>query len=58
MLYMQTMVRGKRNALSDTSSWTYQTVRFLQRTIVCTYRIYKQAPADGPLRSETCRAET
>ena len=27
-------------------------------TIVCTYSIYKEAPEDGPLRSETCRAET
>ena len=28
------------------------------RTIVCTYSIYKEAPEDGPLRSETCRADT
>ena len=47
-----------RNALVDTSSWTYQVVRFLPRTIVCTYSIYKEAPEDGPLRSETCRADT
>ena len=53
-----------KDALSDTSSWyswyswTYQIVRFLPRTIVCTYSIYKEAPKDGPLRSETCRADT
>ena len=28
------------------------------RTTVCTYSIYKEAPEDGPLRSETCRADT
>ena len=28
------------------------------RTIVCTYSIYKEAPEDGPLRSETCTADT
>ena len=27
-------------------------------TTVCTYSIYKEAPEDGPLRSETCRADT
>ena len=27
-------------------------------TIVCTYSIYKEAPEDGPLRSETCIADT
>ena len=27
-------------------------------TIVCTYSIYKEAPEDGPLRSETCTADT
>ena len=57
-----------RNALSDTSgwyvflkrctSWTYRIVRFLPRTIVCTYSIYKEAPEDGPLQSETCTADT
>ena len=40
------------------TSWTYRAVRFLPRTIVCTYSIYKEAPEDGPLRSKTCRAET
>ena len=44
-----------RNALLDTFSW-YSVVP--ARTIVCTYRIYKEAPEDGPLRSETCRADT
>jgi hypothetical protein len=33
-------------------------VRFLPRTITCTYSIYKEAPEDGPLRSETCTADT
>ena len=62
-----------RNALSGTSSWcnvwgqfflkrctsgTYRTVRSLRHTIICTYSIYKEAPEDGPLRSETCRADT
>ena len=28
------------------------------RTIVCTYGIYEEAPEDGPLRSETCTADT
>ena len=28
------------------------------RTVVCTYSIYKEAPEDGPLRSETCKADT
>ena len=27
-------------------------------TIVCTYSVYKEAPEHGPLRSETCRADT
>jgi hypothetical protein len=31
-------------------------VRFLPRTIVWIYSINKEAPDDGPLRSETCRA--
>ena len=30
----------------------------VRRTIVCTYSIYKEAPEDGPLRSETCTADT
>ena len=57
-----------RDALSDTSSWYNSLGRVLPqtlyqldvsaRTIVCTYSIYKEAPEDGPLRSETCRAET
>ena len=44
--------------LKRCTSRTYQIVRFLPRTIVCTYSIYKEAPEDGPLRSETCRADT
>ena len=32
--------------------------RFLPCTIVCTYNIYKEAPKDGLLQSETCRADT
>ena len=47
-----------RNALPDTSSWMCRIVRFLPRTIVCTHSTYKEAPEDGQLRSETCRAET
>ena len=54
-----------RKALSLTSSWynrytswTYRIVCLLPRTTVCTYSIYKEAPEDGPLRSETCRADT
>ena len=27
-------------------------------TIACTYSIYKEVPDDGPLRSETCAADT
>ena len=42
----------------ERTSWKYQVVRFLPRTIICTYSIYKEAPEDGPLRSETCRADT
>ena len=33
-------------------------VRFLRHTVVCTYSIWGEAPEDGPLRSETCRADT
>ena len=44
--------------LKRCTSGTYQIVRFLQHTIVCTYSIKKEAPEDGPLRSETCRADT
>ena len=44
--------------LKRCTSWTYQVVRLLPRTIVCTYSIYKEAPEDGPLQSETCRADT
>ena len=56
-----------RNALSGTSRWynvwgrTPQTLHqwdVSPHTIVCTYSIYKEAPEDGPLRSETCRADT
>ena len=36
----------------------HQLLYITARTIVCTYNIYKEAPEDGPLRSETCRAET
>ena len=39
-------------------NWTYQIARFLLHAIICTYSIYKEAPEDGPLRSETCRADT
>ena len=39
--------------LKRCTSRTYRVVRFLPRTIV-----YKEAPEDGPLRSETCRADT
>ena len=72
MLYVQTMVRGKKRTiryvqlvqrlrkffLKRCTSWTYRIVRFSPRTIVCTYSIYKEAPEDGALRSETCRADT
>ena len=44
--------------LKRCTSWTYQVVHFLPRTIVCTYGFYKEAPEDGPLRSETCRTDT
>ena len=44
--------------LKRCTSWTYQVVRFLPRTIVCIYSIYKEAAEYGPLRSETCRADT
>ena len=52
---MQTVVRGKK-----------RTTRYVQLdvsgsallTIVCIYSIYKEAPEDGPLRSETRRADT
>ena len=44
--------------LKRCTSGTYLIVRFLRHTIVCTYSIYKEAPEDGPLRSETCRADT
>ena len=37
---------------------TYRAVRLLPHTTVCTYSIYKEAPEDGPLQSETCRADT
>ena len=52
-----------RNALPDTSSWyvlpeTLYQLDVSARTIVCIYSIYKEAPEDGPLRSETCRADT
>ena len=58
-----------RNALSDTSRWykvlpqtLYQRdvsdSAFLTTYHICTYSIYKEAPEDGPLRSETCRADT
>ena len=57
-----------RNALSDTSSWYNVLGRVLPqtlyqldvsaRTTVCTYSIYKEAPEDGPLQSETCTADT
>ena len=55
-----------RNALSDTSSRykvlvlpkTLYRLDVSARTIVCTYSIYKEAPEDGPLRSETCTADT
>ena len=52
-----------RNALSDTSSWynagqTLYQLDVSAHTIVCTYSIYKEAPEDGPLRSETCTAGT
>ena len=48
----------KRFLLKRCTSWTFRVVRFLPRTIVCTYSFYKEAPEDGPLRSETCRADT
>ena len=49
--------------LFDTSSWynvwgTLYQLDVSARTIVCTYSIYKEAPKDGPLRSETCTADT
>ena len=44
--------------LKRCTSGKYQIVRFLRHNIVCTYSIYKEAPDDGPLRSETCRADT
>ena len=53
-----------RNALSGTSRWYNVWGRTLYQrdasghTIVCTYSIYKEAPEDGPLRFETCRADT
>ena len=60
-----------RNALSDTSGWynvlgrrravlpqTLYQLDVSARTIVRTYSIYKEAPEDGPLRAETCRADT
>ena len=40
------------------TSWTCRVVRLLPRTIVCIYSVYKEAPEDGPMSSETCRAET
>ena len=51
-----------RDALPDTSSW-YNAVALYQldvsgSAIVCTCSIYKEAPEDGPLRSEICRADT
>ena len=58
MLYVQTMV------CADTSSWynvwgrTLYQLDVSAHTIVCIYSIYKEAPEDGPLRSETCRADT
>ena len=64
MLYVQTMVCAdtsrlvQRFFLKRCTSGTYQIVRFLRHTIVCTYSIYKEAPEDGPLRSEACRADT
>ena len=56
-----------RNALPDTSGWCSVVGVLPQRlyqldvsagTIVCTCSIYKVAPEDGPLLSETCRADT
>ena len=59
-----------RNALPDTSRrhnvWGSTAVLpqtlyrrgVSARIIVCTYSIYKEAPEDRPLRSETCRADT
>ena len=53
-----------RNALPDTSRWYNVLPKTLYQpavsahTIVCTYSIYKEAPEDGPLLSETCRADT
>ena len=44
--------------LQRCTSRTYRVVRFLPRTIVCTYGIYKEAPEDGTIRPKTCRAET
>ena len=44
-----------RSALPDTSSW-YNVVGSSSYNVV--YSIYKEAPEDGPLRSETCTAET
>ena len=58
------------HVLLDTSSW-YRVVgrtlyrldvlcstRITARTTVYIYSLYKEAPEDGPMRSETCRAET
>ena len=39
-------------------SLIYHLLYITARTTVCTYSIYKEAPEDGPLRFETCRAET
>ena len=57
-----------RSALPDTSQLVQRFRKFFlkrctrwdvsARTIVCTYSIYKEAPEDGPLRSETCTADT
>ena len=37
---------------------SYNVVTAGPRSIVCIYSIYREAPEDGPLRSETSRAET
>ena len=54
MLYEQTMVRGKKRTIR----YIQLVHHFLPHTIVGTYSIYKEVPEDGPLRSETCGADT
>ena len=52
-LYVANLVCG--NFTREHNIWTYRAVRKLPHTEFATYSL-KNAPEDGPLSSETCRA--